>query len=420
MQKYLLISLLACVSGEAMSQNLVSDSITLGANYTDHVLYDFATQRKTNIPKSSWDIGFNTKTTRGAAIIANYGIDVYIYPNGDTSVWNNTLDTAGISTWTKLYNSDTTWEIGAFNIPATNNQFDYGWGVYNMTNHYLYGHVIYIIKTQNGTYKKLWIKELNTAGQYTFTYADLDGANIQTKTFSKSTYNDQLLAQYSFTSNDFINSPKYNDWTVSFGQYYTEIPAGGSIVNYGVNGILLNTDVKAAKLSPVDPNANVDTNGVTFMNAINTIGYQWKTYVSSSNSYQIEDSTVYILKVQNNSYWKMVMTGFEGSSTGKVTFATERLSPVTNSLPPLSKNRALMLYPNPVHSGVLNIVIDLEAKESVKYTIYAITGQLMLEGQYIPQDVFSTYALDVNQLPSGNYIINISTASSQFQSKFSK
>lgn len=53
MQKYLLISLLACVSGEAMSQNLVSDSITLGANYTDHVLYDFATLRKTNIPKSS-------------------------------------------------------------------------------------------------------------------------------------------------------------------------------------------------------------------------------------------------------------------------------------------------------------------------------------------------------------------------------
>lgn len=420
MRNYLLMGLLACVSGGAMAQNLVNDSIALGASYADHVLYDFNTKSKHNMAKSTWDIGFNTKASRGAAILANYGVDVYIYPNADTAAWSTVLDTTGIATWNKLYNSDLSWDAGAFNVPSTTNQFDYGWGMYTMSNHYLYGHVIYIIKTQSGAYKKLWIKELSTTGQYTFVYADLDGSNETTKTFLKSTYNNQLLAQYSFTTNDFITAPKHSEWTVQFGQYYTEIPMGANVVKYGVNGVLLNSGVKVAKVSNVNIHATVDTNGVSLVEDINTIGYKWKTYVSSTNNYTIEDSVVYVVKDQINNYWKFVLTGFEGSATGKITFATEKLSQETNTVKSINGSGSLLVYPNPATNGVLNLVLDIETPKEGEYFIYNLMGQLVKTATIQPTSAFSNTSVDVSELSTGNYILTVKIDNQVFHNKFSK
>ena len=71
---------------------------------------------------------------------------------------NAQLDTAGISNWAKMYKSTASWEEGAFMAHATEHP-DYGWGTYNMLTHGLIGDSIYIVKTVEGNYKRVWIRE---------------------------------------------------------------------------------------------------------------------------------------------------------------------------------------------------------------------------------------------------------------------
>ena len=58
----------------------------------------------------------------------NAGMELYVYSN-DTNDWN-TVDTAGF-TFEKVYNSEESWENGAFSNLGTNHP-DYGWGIYDM------------------------------------------------------------------------------------------------------------------------------------------------------------------------------------------------------------------------------------------------------------------------------------------------
>ena len=66
---------------------------------------------------------------------------------------------------TSLHNSDTSWNYGAFISTQSNDMFDYGWGVYNIQTHNIVGDSLFIIKTINGNWKKLFIKR-KTSGEY--------------------------------------------------------------------------------------------------------------------------------------------------------------------------------------------------------------------------------------------------------------
>ena len=62
---------------------------------------------------------------------------------------------------------------GAFNMNATGHP-NYGWGKYSEITHNLSGVALYIIKTRNGAYKKIWIEnKLSVDQKYSFRYADI-------------------------------------------------------------------------------------------------------------------------------------------------------------------------------------------------------------------------------------------------------
>ena len=75
-----------------------------------------------------------------------------------------------------MYNSDTSWNYGAFGVNKSSNMMDYGWGSYNIVNHHIVGDSLFIIKTVDGNYKKLWM-DRKASGTYYFKFADLDGSN---------------------------------------------------------------------------------------------------------------------------------------------------------------------------------------------------------------------------------------------------
>eukprot|EP01030_Chromulinospumella_sphaerica_P034409 gene34409-biopygen13763 len=243
------------------------------------------------------------------------------YPNSNASGWA-TVDTTGLYTWTPRYNSDTSWALGAMGKYADpSNPSDLDWGVYNMTTHIVTGDSIYIIKLVNGDYKKLMIEDL-TGGVYHFKFANLDGSSPVTASFDKASYSGKNFGYYSLVSNAALDrEPASANWNLLFSQYTAFIPSA-----YTVTGVLANAGVSIAKVTGLpDKNTYTGYSSATFVTPINTIGYNWKTYNMSTMAYDIKDSTVFFVEVQNHDIWKVIMTGFSGSATGSSMFSKEKL-----------------------------------------------------------------------------------------------
>ncbi len=152
--------------------------VVTGASYKNDVYYSFEKGEVQSSNRYSWDIAFATDTF-SVNILANngVGVEVYTYPNGDISSWDN-VDTTGM-VWTPMFNSNATWEGGAFlqNIKS-GDQLDFGWGKYNPSNHHVTGDSLFIIKTRNLQYKKLWIVEKNAPlNEWSLKVANLDGSD---------------------------------------------------------------------------------------------------------------------------------------------------------------------------------------------------------------------------------------------------
>ena len=179
----------------------VLDSVIMGPSYANDIYYSFTNGVVASPPRTNWDIGFHT-TVMTAGIITNgaAGVNLYTYPNADTAGWN-TVDTAGISGWPILYDNEKDWEDGAFNRNATGHP-DYGWGKYNPINHDVVGDSIYILKTPDGSYKKIWIIRKNSVNNiYYIRIAGLDGSNDNVKEFDINPYRNVNFVYYSFSWN---------------------------------------------------------------------------------------------------------------------------------------------------------------------------------------------------------------------------
>lgn len=151
-------------------QTLVTtgENISLGAGYANDIYYRLSDGLTTSVPRTNWDIAFCV-SSREAAILTNgtSGVILKAYPESGWS-WADNVDTTGYHSWTTLYNSDTTWTEGAFNMNATGHP-NYGWGEYDMNTHNLNGISLYIIKTRAASFKKIWIESKISAQQkYTF------------------------------------------------------------------------------------------------------------------------------------------------------------------------------------------------------------------------------------------------------------
>jgi len=176
-------------TGFTQESSIMHDTVSMEPGRIYDAYYSFKTGEYTQVMRDNWDIGFSTKVM-DVAIRTNgaIGIKLFTYPNSDISGWE-TMDTIGLSTWPEMYNDDTDWEYGAFNINTDGSQLDFGWGVYNMTTHNIVGDSLFIMQMPDGKVKKLWIVKKNpTLNQYTFKYADLDGTGETEKVIELNDY----------------------------------------------------------------------------------------------------------------------------------------------------------------------------------------------------------------------------------------
>ena len=301
-------------STDSVTIETTAGTLSMGAGYANDIYYKLSDGLMTPVPRNNWDIGFSV-SPREAAILINStsGVILKAYPVSPGWNWSDPVDTTGFYSWTNLYNSDTTWTEGAFNMNATGHP-NYGWGEYDMNTHNLTGVALYIIKTRAGSYKKIWImNKLSALQQFTFRYSDLDGANEKTINLDLAGSNKNFVYYSLDTDEEVDREPERDQWDILFTKYVDKSQ------NYTVTGVLQNIDVTAQESTDTDPLSKAfPTTG--FLTAISTIGSDWKIIDMQTYQYTIDDTRVFFVKDLNGTVYRIKFKTFEGSSTGNLTF----------------------------------------------------------------------------------------------------
>ncbi|NNC82051.1 MAG: hypothetical protein HKN79_00600, partial [Flavobacteriales bacterium] len=281
----------------------VDDMVSLNAGYSNQSFYSLENGEVANVSNTDWDIAFMS-TALNSSILINDNIGTMLYSYGtDPSAWE-TVDTTGMA-WEPLYNSETSWERGAFmQLANEDNVFDYGWGEYNIITHVVTGNRIFIIALSDGSYRKILIEELDL-GTYTFKYADLQGNVEVQETISGTDYSTKNFWYYSLQTGDVIDrEPAADSWDITFTRYSSEILPGA---NYIVSGVFQNQEVLASEARTVEID-DAQWTDQPMSEEMNIIGSDWKYFDMDIFQYVVEDSLSYFVQDREGNVWHLWFT----------------------------------------------------------------------------------------------------------------
>ena len=309
-----LIAFSSCEKDDGGKLVTKNETVTMGTGYANDIYYRLSDGLSTTVSRTNWDIGFSV-SSREASILVNNSSGVVLkeYP-GEVLAWvSGAVDTAGYKGWSELYNSDTTWTIGAFNMNATEHP-NYGWGEYSAITHNLAGVAMYIIKTRAGNCYKIWIEnKLSVSQTYSVKYSNLNGENEHSVVIDAAGKNKNFV-YYSIDDNSLVDrEPDTDKWDLVFTKWID------NTIQYPVTGVLQNFDITASDVTSEDPEATeFPVDG--FKTDISTIGADWKSFNMNTMSYEIDPVRVFFVKDLNDKVYRIIFTSFAGSSTGEVGF----------------------------------------------------------------------------------------------------
>ncbi|MCB0284919.1 MAG: T9SS type A sorting domain-containing protein [Calditrichaeota bacterium] len=398
-----ILSIVLLMSALYDSRAQVADSVITGNKNVNDVYYSMLNGIVKTEPNTNWDLAFEVNASPYASIMINHA-------NG-VQVWNSTFaiadwssfDTSAKSGWNSLYNNPYRWNNGALNR-YTDGVFNVGWGVYNPSTHVVSGDSIFLIKLGDGSYKKLVITSLNVPN-YTIKYADLDGSNEKTVSVSIDNYKDKNFAYYSMVNNMEIDrEPDTKTWDMVFTKYIQYIH--GANQHYLVSGVWINKARKSAEARNVSTSIT-DYSAFSFSDSASVIGYDWKTFDLSSNTYSVTDNLVYFVQLTDKTVYKLIFTGYSGSATGTYYFTKQALSPAQIKVLP---EHLVSVYPNPVLTKTMVSVPDGSGLLSID--LIDLMGKRVYSG--------SKTEMDLSSLSSGTYFLQVRTDSGIYRSKLIK
>jgi hypothetical protein len=236
------------------------------------------------------------------------------------------IDTSGIGTWSPMYNSLENWEDGAFSAYASGD-FDVGWGIYNMLTHYVTGDSLFVIKLQDGSYRELWIVNLDANQHYTFRYARLDGSDPHEVTIGTNDYISKQFVMYSLANNAVMDQqPDKSDWDMLLTKFWDPD------MEYVVTGFLANDGVSVSVFHAADSATAAEAtlaDATEFTDSIGAIGNSWyRLQMEPYPAIVPIDTVAYFVKTEAEDTFKLQVTYFESgvSGLGKVGIRKQLLS----------------------------------------------------------------------------------------------
>ena len=405
---------LIAVSAFSLKSQIIVDTVSVGAGYINHKFYSLQNDEQGTQSKDNWDIAIEA-TGYASAIWANTQKANFAVYKAPYSIANfGSVDTAGISGWPMLQNSDSTWNIGAFNRGANPaNSSDLGWGVYDFNTHYVMGDSCYVVKLNATTYKKLKIVSL-ISGVYTLEYSNINGSSSQTVTVAKSAYTGKNFAYLDMSSNTLLDrEPGSSSWDFLFGRYTAFVANGPVMSPYPVVGIMANKGVYVAQMNNVaNPSTFYAWPGVPMSTNITTIGHDWKTVNINTGAWAVVVDTIYLVNDKPGNIWKVRCTGFGGSANGNFIFSKEKLSAVGVADEKGNSFGEMTLYPNPVSGSDVTLVLTSRVQSAeVAVSVMDVTGKVLSSEKINANEGINQHQLNTEALSSGVYFVTIKAGS---------
>ena len=382
--------------------------VSMGAGYTSEVYYKLDTQTAITFQADSWDVAFLRNDDFNLSVRVNDGIDIKVFEVANTPEQYGSVDVSNQNDWVELVNGNTNWEDGAFMQGSAT----FGFGEYNPATNHVEGTIIYVLQYDDGSYRKMIIEDY--FGAYTFKYATWDGSTWSsdtTATVANTSNPDNRYNYYSLQNNqEVVAEPSEDNWDFVFRKYTSFINPPGQ--NYVVSGALHNPNVTVAQNQET---SDADPNGLDYLEEINTIGYDWKSFTGTWN---IDSDQKYYVKYDNNTVYRMYFTDFGGSASGDLSFV---LQDVTDLLgfESVGENLSFGMYPNPSLDGTITIVYENKNTTAVTNTIriYAVNGAQVYETTTLNNNGFFNKQLDLSFLDSGMYVLQFDSGNTTISKK---
>ncbi len=424
------ILFLASIASKLFAQSITTtDSLSMTIGTAVDVYYNLQTGKKDTVNNRNWHLAFAvrnaqppTKTMQAATVLINEGRGVSLFETNKTLADWNTFDTTGWNTWKPAYNSDSSWDVGAFNKNRdTAQSFDYGWGMYNMTSRNVSGSKIYLIAVDNaqnpfGTptnFRKICIQKIVYDTQWVFTISKLDGTDSNTVTINKKDFAGKLFAYYNMNANIVIDREPIpaNQWNLLFTRYKALVTLGPTTIMYPVMGVLQNMNTKAYKLTGSSAfTANYDT--MKFIPKIRTIDWDWKVITTSPGEWPIVDTTVFFTK-NANQINKIKFTRYYAASDRQVIVFNKTKYDALAVNEAIKNKLQVSVYPNPANE---NLFVALDSKTKIaQITISDLNGKTIINTNILNQN-----NIDISGLKVGMYMLTVSTENGSETVKFIK
>ncbi len=425
MQKHIFILSFSFLSLTNLGAQVI-DTVSTGPGYTNQVWYNLASGQETRATANNWDIGFSTtfnaRHPLTTSVLFNQLVGRLFEVPGSSVANFNTIDTTGLHTWKALFNSDSSWTEGAFNNTVSQGSFDYGWGRYDMVTHSkIEANRVFVIRYNNGSIRKLYLNLFFSDNGFKITSANLDNSDLRTRLIPFAPYNKKNFVYYAIQADTLLNrEPDADAWDLQFTRYISVTERYNGALNQQVTGVLHNVYASSSEAKKVNKATFTDFQSSPFLSAINTIGFDWKKVDMSAPPFpwRIMDSTVYFVKTGKGDIWKLVFTGFGGSSNGNYIFTKEKLQ-TTNIYRHDAAIGTLSLYPNPVSGGRMHILYQTpESNAPVALEVYNTHGQRLLTRNLPASAALVQEMLDVSALANGPYLMVLSTQGKRSTTKF--
>ena len=406
MKKILLTSFAIATTLCTIAQETID--VSMGAGYTSEVYYKLDTQTAITFQADSWDVAFLRNDDFNLSVRVNDGIDIKVFEVADTAEQYGSVDVSNQNDWVELVNGNTNWEDGAFMQGSAT----FGFGEYNPATNHVEGTIVFVLQYDDGSYRKMIIEDY--FGAYTFKYATWGGSTWSsdtTATVANTSNPDNRYNYYSLQNNqELIAEPSEDNWDFVFRKYTSFINPPGQ--NYVVSGALHNPNVTVAQNQET---SDADPNGLDYLEEINTIGYDWKSFTGTWN---IDSDQKYYVKYENNTVYRMYFTDFGGSASGDLSFV---LQDVTDLLgfESISENLSFGMYPNPSLDGDITIVYENKSIIAATNTIriYAVNGAQVYKTTTLNNNGFFTQQLDLSFLDSGMYVLQFESGDTTISKK---
>jgi hypothetical protein len=422
----ILPALLVLSAENLVAQTVLNDSAIMGPGYANQVYYDVKTGTKSNAAVNNWDIA-HTSVSRDNCIRANHmsGLRVFQYPKGKTDAWAS-FDTTGWASWKPAWNDIHDHNKGAFNLYNDMSKWKFGWGTYDVNSKEVTGDSLYLLAWAGmapGTYSKFvkfWPVIQKANGDMVFKYANLDGTGEKMDTIYQSSATGKMYKYYKFTgAGKPDREPISDNWDISFNRYYelTPNPSTGALEMYPVMGIESKRGTRTAKVFG-RPFSSVNADSIwlvgdyskSFKNDLTGIGSGWKTF---SGTWSLNDTMSYIIErfrsgSNDTSYWLLHMTGFTGSSSGKIKFSRMALRNSLSVKDPLFGT--VKIFPNPA-STMFYITLDMPKAKICNVAVTTIEGKTLISETLNTQTTWNAYAISSENIPAGIYLLKIQSGS---------